>query len=183
MSKNKVFIATSIDGYIADKDGGIDWLHSIPNPNGDDMGYAAFMEEVDALVMGRNTFEIVCSFDIDWPYTKPVFVLSASLNDIPEKASGQAFIVKGALTNVLNDINSKGYQDLYIDGGSTIQSFLKEDLIDTMIITQIPILLGGGVSLFGKLERPQHFECVETKHFLGKIQQSRFEKEISKFDF
>ena len=141
------------------------------------------MEEVDALVMGRNTFEIVCSFDIDWPYSKPVFVLSNSLKEIPEKAEGKAFLVNGTLQKVLSGIHSKGHEDLYIDGGSTIQSFLKEDLIDTMIITQIPILLGGGVPLFGDLEKPQHFECVKTKHFLGKIQQSRFEKVISKFDF
>ncbi len=176
MSKNKVFIATSIDGYIADKNGGIDWLHSIPNPDGDDMGYASFMDEIDALVMGRNTFDTVCSFDIDWPYTKPVFVLSRSLNEIPEKYAGKAFLVKGTLTEILEEIHSKGHQDLYIDGGSTIQSFLREGLIDTMIITQIPILLGGGTRLFGDLESPQKFKCVETKHYLGTVSQARFEK-------
>ncbi|MDB3907378.1 dihydrofolate reductase family protein [Crocinitomicaceae bacterium] len=176
MSQNKVFIATSIDGFIADKEGGIDWLHSIPNPEGDDMGYASFMNEIDALVMGRNTFETVCSFDIDWPYSKPVFVLSNSLSDIPDKYEGKAFLVKGTLTEILDEIHSKGYDHLYIDGGSTIQNFLKEELIDTLIITQIPILLGGGISLFGELPSSQKFKCVETKHFLGSVSQSRFEK-------
>ena len=78
--RNKVFIASSIDGYIADKNGGIDWLQSVPNPDHDDMGYNSFINEVDALVMGRNTFETVCGFDIDWPYSKPVYVLSRSLS-------------------------------------------------------------------------------------------------------
>lgn len=176
MGKNSVFIATSIDGYIADKSGGIDWLHAIPNPEGNDMGYIAFTEKIDALVMGRKTFETVCSFDMDWPYEKSVFVLSNSLTAIPEKYSDKVFLVKGSLNDVLNHIHSKGFENLYIDGGSTIQSFLKEDLIDSMIITQIPVLLGGGTPLFGDLEIPQHFECVETNHFLGKISQSRFEK-------
>lgn len=177
MSQNKVFIATSIDGFIADKDGGIEWLHSVPNPDGDDMGYADFMNEVDALVMGRNTFETICSFDIDWPYDKPVFVLSNQLSEIPKNYAGKAFLIKGTLTDILKEIRSKELQNLYIDGGTTIQSFLKEGLIDSMIITQIPVLLGGGTRLFGDLDRPQEFTCVETKHFLECVVQSRFEKQ------
>jgi len=65
--KNSVFIATSLDGYCSDKNGEIDWLHSIPNPNHDDKGYTDFMKDIDALVMGRTTFETVCGFDSDWP--------------------------------------------------------------------------------------------------------------------
>ena len=71
---NRIFIATSLDGYIADSNGGIDWLHEIPNPEQLDMGFADFMAETDALVMGRKTFETVCGFDVEWPYSKPVFV-------------------------------------------------------------------------------------------------------------
>ena len=92
--KNSVFIATSLDGYIADKNGGIDWLHSIPNPENDDMGYVEFNNEIDALVMGRTTFETVLGFDVEWPYDKPVFVLSNKLKEIPESHKGKAFLVK-----------------------------------------------------------------------------------------
>lgn len=145
--QNKVFIATSIDGFIADKNGKIDWLHSIPNPEGNDMGYNTFLSEVDALLMGRVTFDTVCSFDIEWPYEKPVFVLSNQLSEIPKKYQDKAFLVRGSLTNVLESIHVQGYMRLHIDGGSTIQSFLREGLIDSMIITQIPILLGGGTPL------------------------------------
>ena len=79
---NIVFIATSLDGYIADKDGELDWLQSIPNPENLDMGWVDFIERIDAVVMGRNTFDMVCSFDCDWPYSKPVFVLSNSLQSM-----------------------------------------------------------------------------------------------------
>ena len=79
---NTVFIATSLDGYIADKDGGLDWLNSIPNPDNLDMGWVNFIDRIDALVMGRRTFDKVCSFNCEWPYCKPVFVLSNSLESI-----------------------------------------------------------------------------------------------------
>jgi dihydrofolate reductase len=173
---NKVFIATSLDGYIADHNGNIDWLHAIPNPEGIDMGYGDFMSSVDALVMGRTTYETVLGFDIPWPYDKPVFVLSSTLKEVPEDLSEKVFLVNGALKDVLSKIHAQGYQNLYIDGGQTIQSFLRDGLISEMIITRIPILLGGGSSLFGILDVPQHFKCVDTKIFLGQIVQNHFIK-------
>lgn len=172
--KNKVFIATSIDGYIADRKGGIDWLHSIPNPEGIDMGYGDFMAQVDAIILGRTTFETVCGFDIAWPYQKPVFVLSNSLTTIPEKYKGKAELVKGTLGEILETIYEKDCFTLYIDGGKTIQSFLEEDLIDEMTITTIPYLLGGGTALFADLPKRLEFECVKSQVFLGKIVQNQF---------
>ena len=172
--KNKVFIATSLDGYIADKNGGTDWLHSIPNPDNIDMGYGEFTSQIDALVMGRNTFETICGFDIDWPYQKPVFVLSNSLTSIPEKFSGKVILIKGVLKDIIKQINEKGFYSLYIDGGKTIQGFLKEDLIDEMTITIIPCLLGGGIPLFNDLPKRLDFECIASKIYLGKIVQNYF---------
>jgi dihydrofolate reductase len=170
--KNKVFIATSIDGYIADKNGKIDWLHSIPNPENNDMGYAAFISKVDALVMGRTTFETICNFDIEWPFQKPVFVLSNSLTNLPIKYSGKAELLLGSLTEILEKIHSKGFFNLYIDGGKTIQNFLKEDLIDEMTITTIPYLLGGGTPLFTEMPKKLDFECIHSKIYLEKIVQN-----------
>lgn len=173
---NKVFIATSLDGYIADKEGKIDWLHSIPNPEGNNMGYSNFMSTVDALLMGRTTFETVLGFGIPWPYDKPVFVLSTTLSSVPKELNDKVFVVSGELRNILQEINSKGYKNLYIDGGKTIQGFLSEELIEEMTITIIPALLGGGTKLFGDLKIAQSFKCIETKIFLEQVVQNRFVK-------
>ncbi len=173
---NIVFIATSLDGYIADKDGGLDWLQSIPNPDNLDMGWATFIDRMDALIMGRKTFETVCSFDCEWPYSKPVFILSNSIKSIPEEYEGKAEPIKGSLSAVIETIHKKGHKHLYIDGGLTIQSFLKEDLIDEMIITVIPILLGGGIPLFRELSKPVEFDHVKTEVFLNAIVQNHYRR-------
>lgn len=175
-TKNSVFIATSIDGYIADKNGSVDWLNSIPNPDGDDMGYIEYTKNIDALVMGRTTFETVCGFDVPWPYDKPVFVLSNTLTKIPKSHESKAFLIKGSLTEILEQIHNKGYKSLYIDGGLTIQSFLNEDLIDEIIISTIPIVLGGGYPLFSQLTTPLDFELVESKVFINKINQTHYKR-------
>ena len=171
---NQVFIATSLDSYIADKNGGIDWLNSIPNPDNIDMGYAEFISNIDAIVMGRATFETICGFDMDWPYSIPVFVLSNNMATIPKEYEGKAEVVKGDLKEIIKLIHNKGYFKLYIDGGKTIQSFLKEDLIDEMTITIIPCLLGGGIPLFKDLPEKLDFECVDSKIYLEKVAQNHF---------
>ena len=173
---NLVFIATSLDGYIADNDGGVDWLHSIPNPDNIDFRWADFIDRIDAAVMGRKTFEKVCSFDCDWPYSKPVFVLSNSIKSIPEGYEGKAEPIKGSLSEVLEALHQKRYNHFYIDGGVTVQSFLKEDLVDEMVITIIPVLLGGGIPLFGELPKPTAFEHVQTEVFLNAIVQNHYRR-------
>ncbi|MFK7953152.1 MAG: dihydrofolate reductase family protein [Ekhidna sp.] len=175
-TRNSVFIATSLDGYIADENGGIDWLESVPNPDQIDMGYGKFISEIDALVMGRTTFETVCAFDMDWPYEKPVFVLSNTLTEVPSELKNKVYLVKGTLSQILQKIHEKGFSHLYIDGGKTIQSFLKEDLIDEMIITTIPVLLGGGFPLFSTLTKRANFECINSKIYLDAIVQNHFKK-------
>ena len=176
IKKNSVFIATSLDGYIADKNGGLDWLHTIPNPDNKDMGYGEFFGTIDALVMGRATFETVCSFDMEWPYSKPVFVLSNSLKEIPEIYEGKAFFVKGTLTEILEQIHERGLYRLYIDGGVTIRNFLKADLIDEMILFTIPIVLGGGIPLFSDLPKPLDFELLSTKTHLNQITERHYKR-------
>lgn len=173
---NRVYIATSLDGYIADKDGGLDWLEGVPNPNDDDMGYGDFMAQTDALLMGRTTFETVCGFDVDWPYTKPVYVLSNSLQEVPEAYVGEVWLVKGALSEVLQEIHDRGHHQLYIDGGQVISSFLAEGLIEEMIITVFPILLGGGHRLFGALPEKQKFDLVSSRVCLGQLVQNCFRR-------
>lgn len=175
-TKNIVFIARSLDGYIAGPNGELDWLHATPNPDGIDMGFGALMKEVDAIVMGRGTFEVVCGFEGPWPYSKPIYVLSKTLTVLPEKAQGKATLLKGDLEEVLAAIHSHGHRTLYIDGGQTIQSFLREDRIDDLRITTLPILLGGGTSLFGALPKPMQWEHVRSEVFLGQLVQNQYRR-------
>lgn len=171
-----VFIGASLDGYIADRNGGLNWLTAIPNPEQSDMGYTEFMAQVDALVMGRKTFETVCGFEGDWPYAKPIFIVSRTLDTIAEEYRDKAELVKGSLVQILEKIHNKGYHRLYIDGGVTIQNFLKEDLIDEITITTIPIVLGGGSALFSVLPKELEFTLVESKIFLNQLVQNHYRR-------
>ena len=174
--KNAVFIGTSLDGYIADKGGGLDFLHSVPNPKQDDLGYLAFIDRIDALLMGRRTYETVLGFGGQWPYSKPVFVLSNTLSSLPEQLQDKVELISGSIKQVVEQINGRGLEQLYIDGGKLIQSFLQEDMIDEIIITQVPILLGGGTSLFGELPAHLTFNLVGTEVFLNAIVQSHYKR-------
>lgn len=173
---NYAYIGTSLDGYIADRNGGLEWLDCVPNPDGDDMGWSAFYEKIDALLMGRMTFETVCGFDVDWPYSKPVFVFSHTLNEVPETHQDKAEVINGSPRQVVDTLKGRGYSNLYIDGGKTIQSFLAQDLIDELIITRLPILLGGGIPLFGELSNAIMFEHVSTTVELGALVQTHYRR-------
>ncbi len=143
----KVYIATSFDGLIADEDGGLDWLNNFPSPSGSDGGFSRFMDSIDAVVMGRKTFEKVLSFGIPWPYRKKVFVLSNTLQAIDNHLIGKVELTRGEPESIIKKLNQDGYKNLYIDGGQTIQSFLQKNLIDEMIISRAPLILGTGISL------------------------------------
>ncbi len=175
-NKNYVFIARSLDGYIADKNGAIDFLHTVPNPGQKDLGYNKFLAKVEAIVMGRVTFETVLSFNIPWPYTLPVFVVSNSLKEVADEYKNKVEIVNGTPQAIIGQLNKKGYTQLYIDGGTTIQSFLKEDLIDELTISTIPVLLGGGIPLFGALSKNLEFAWVESEIFLNAITQDTYRR-------
>ena len=166
---NYVYVASSLDGFIATRDGGLDWLTEIPNPEESDYGYAEFSGGIDALVMGRKTFEKVLTFDF-WPYEKPVFVLSNTLDSVPGILIGKVEIVEGDLKQLVEALKDRGFQNLYIDGGRVIQSFLAEDLIDEMIISWIPILLRKGVPLFGKLKDSLKFSHKKTESYKALVQ-------------
>jgi len=170
---NTVYIATSIDGYIAREDGSIDWLMELPNPDKSDYGFSIFLKRIDGIIIGRKSFETVVGFN-EWPYPKPVFVLSNSLDKLPEGFSGKAEIVRGELQRIIESLRDKRINNLYIDGGKTIQSFLKEDLIDEMIITRIPILLGSGIPLFDKNNAELVFEHVETQVYNNMLVRTKY---------
>ena len=172
---NYVYIATSLDGFIATTEGGTEWLEDIPNPEGSDFGFSDFIARVDAILMGRATFEKVLSFG-QWPYTKPVFVLSSRLESVPPELGSKARIVRGELVGVIEDLTSQGFENLYVDGGRLIQSLLRENLIDELIITRVPKLLGSGIPLFGELKQAVEFSHVETEVLENYLVKSRYLK-------
>jgi dihydrofolate reductase len=176
---NYVYIACSMDGYIARKDGGINWLTGIPNDDNSDYGFGAFMQTIDGVLMGRNTFETVLGFNLaEWPYGKPVFVLSGSLTDVPDALRGKVEIINSEPEDAARALNRKGINNIYVDGGKTIQGFMKKGLIDVMIITTISIVLGGGIPLFGETGRETSF-VLEKTEYLNKFMVKNYYRKIT----
>jgi len=164
--KISAYLATSVDGFIARKDGEIDWLVAADDPDGaEDYGHKLFYESVDCVVMGRNTMETVKDFS-PWPYEgKRTIVLSRSLTKTPTNLVGRVELYSGPLTDLVSRLEGEGYKRLYIDGGKTIQSFLSEELVTDLTITKIPILLGEGLPLFGNVSRDIMLKHVGTETF------------------
>ncbi len=174
--KISVFIATSLDGYIARKNGKIDWLMAADNSNGsEDYGYKEFSDSVDCMIMGRNSLETVLTFD-EWPYEgKRVVVLSSSMKETPQSVSGKIELYSGSIEELVSMLKIEGCNRLYIDGGKTIQSFLRADLVTDLTITKIPIILGEGLPLFGNLEEEIKLRHVKTVAYPSGFVKSTYE--------
>ncbi|MDH4273578.1 MAG: dihydrofolate reductase family protein [Gammaproteobacteria bacterium] len=173
--KCSVFVATSLDGFIARKDGGLDWLSGDHAPGGEDYGYREFMATVDTLVMGRNTYEQVSTFN-EWPYDgKQVIVLSHAFPNAPLQLRELTEGIACPPQELLDYLAARGDKHLYIDGGKTIQGFLRAGLIHEMTITRIPILLGGGIPLFGALDQDVRMLHLYTRAYENGFVQSRYQ--------
>jgi len=170
-----VFIATSLDGFIAREDGGIDWLEVPGGDPGEDYGFEAFFGSVDALVMGRNTYDVVRTFG-EWPYgAKPVIVLTSRPLEIPEELADRVETMFGAPAEVVRELGARGMRHLYVDGGKTIQDFLAAGLIQRMTITRIPVLIGRGIPLFGPVPHDIRLQHVETRTYANGLVQSTYD--------
>jgi dihydrofolate reductase len=173
--KTSVFIATSLDGFIARENGDIDWLGGNSNEGTEDYGYKKFMDSVDVLVMGRNTYEKVLSFG-EWPYgDKRVVVLSSRLLAVPGRIDKRVEVMSCSPEKLVEQLSKRGAKHLYIDGGKTIQGFLNAGLIKRLIITRIPVLIGRGIPLFGPVSRDVKLRHIETKQFPNGFVQSIYE--------
>lgn len=167
--KASVFIGTSLDGFIARPNGDLDFL---PPGGGEPHGYDEFMATVDALVIGRNTFETVLTFDA-WPYEKPVFVLSTRpLAPAPPDAVVER--MSGTPAEIVSQLAGRGIQHIYVDGGITIQRFLQAGLVQRLIITRVPVLIGSGIPLFGALQRDITLTHVATRQYASGLVQSEY---------
>jgi dihydrofolate reductase len=169
--KASVFIATSLDGFIARRDGGLDWL---PQDGGEPHGYDEFIATVDAIVIGRKTFETVLTFD-GWPYgSKPVIVLSSAPAALKPPKGAVCDFMGGSPSEVVERLRARGLTHLYVDGGITIQRFLAAGLIQRLVITRIPVLLGDGIPLFGPLRQDVRLQHVSTRVFPSGMVQSEY---------
>jgi dihydrofolate reductase len=169
----RVFIATSLDGFIAGPGGDLSWL---PEPSGDsvsdDHGYAAFMADIGAMLMGRATYDTVLGFGIEWPYKVPVLVAS-SRPFAPAHASVRG--VAGDIASLIEQARATaGERDVYLDGGSLIRQASDAGLIDDLIITIVPVILGAGAPLFAGVEQRRRFELTNHQAFDNGLVQLRY---------
>src|SRR5437588_3834029 len=165
-----VFIGTSVDGFIARTNGDLDFL---PPGGGEPHGYDEFIASVDAIVIGRKTFETVLSLE-PWPYgRKRVVVLSHGDLDL-SAARGGVEQMAGTPAEIVEKLAATGARHLYVDGGITIQGFLRAGLVARLIITRVPVLIGDGIPLFGSLPRDIRLRHVATRHFPSGLVQSEY---------
>jgi dihydrofolate reductase len=174
MITGHVFIATSLDGFIARSDGDIAWLLERDNPD-EDHGYDAFIADIDIILMGRGTFEKMRAVR-PWPYSRPVVVLSSTMaqTDLPDDLIKKVRVVNKAPEEAMRMLEIEGHRKVYVDGGLLIQSFLRAGLIADMVITSVPVLLGEGRRLFGKTGADISLRLEETKSFPSGLVQSRY---------
>lgn len=169
-----VFIAVSLDGFIARYDGDISWLLQRDDPE-EDHGYTDFIADKDVIVMGRGSYEKVLTFD-KWPYDRHVIVLSKQLagSKVPEELKGKLQFSGLDPRKLLEDLEGQNFHRVYVDGGQVIQSFLRDGLIHDMVITTVPVLIGGGKSLFGDLAQDIDLELVCSRTFPSGLVQSSY---------
>jgi len=173
--KVSVYIATSLDGYIARENGGLDWLPGSDGESGnEDLGFNTFMDSVDVVVMGRNTYEVVLASG-RWPYgSKRVVVLSSKLSKVSEELPPTVELSSCSPAELVGHLLESGAKHLWVDGGKTIQGFLNAGLIQEIIVTTIPVLIGKGVPLFGPLDKDLKLQHVDTRAFANGLVQSRY---------
>lgn len=165
-----IYIAMSIDGFIARRDGSIDWLE-YGHTGDEDYGFKAFFSSIDTLILGRKTYEVVSSF-AEWPYSgKRVIVLSNSLRSVREEAE----VFCGPLEMLVSKLRSEGVEHVWIDGGVTVSQFLGAGLVDRMTISVLPIILGSGIPLFSQTENELICRLTSSKSYPSGLIQLRYD--------
>ncbi|WP_281226317.1 dihydrofolate reductase family protein [Flavobacterium aquiphilum] len=166
------YIGTSLDGFIARKNGEIDWLIQFDSEE-INQSYAKFSSGIDAILMGSGTFKKVLTFP-DWFYHQKVFVLSSQIKTVPDNLKDKVTILSMPPKQALIYLSEKGYSNIYVDGGKVIQSFLKENLLDELIVTKVPMLIGNGIPLFGELDHDIPLEHLKTNLFANGLVMSHY---------
>ena len=175
--KTVAYVATSLDGYIADSEGGVDWLNEIPNPEKSDYGFADFISGIDAILMGGNTFRVVQSFGL-WPYDKIVYVLSNTISEVPSGYEDRIRLISGPIDTVLEQVRNEAGPNIYVDGGRVIQSCLAAARLSQLIVTTVPVLLGQGIPLFAPSDRRIRLRHTKTEVLGAGLVKSTYDVEV-----
>lgn len=176
MQRLQLYIATSLDGYIATPDGGLDWLENFPNPDQLDYGYADFYANIDTVIMGRATYEIINGFGIDWPYANCASYVVTAQNDYPITTPNTQRL-HTPLRQALLDLQQNAQKNVWlVGGGKLVASVLAEGLIDDLLLTVIPTLIGDGILLWEKGIPTTTFELVEATSFETGVLQLHYRR-------
>ncbi len=166
-----VFCGVSVDGFLARTNHALDFLDA---GGAEPHGFEEFFGSVDVLVIGRKTSEVVLTFG-KWPYgKKPVVVLSSRTLDLSKIKGGVVEQMTGEPAEIATRLKARGFKHAYIDGGITIQRFLSAGLIDRLVVTRVPVLIGEGIPLFGPLSRDITLHHVATRTYRGGLVQSEY---------
>jgi dihydrofolate reductase len=171
-----VFVGVSLDGFIARPNGDLDWLMGEGGGDSAEYGYNEFIAAIDAIVMGRRTFEKVLTLG-KWYYgDKRVIVMSHQPIDVSVVQAREGVVeqMAGAPSEIVSKLAASGASRLYIDGGITIQQFLRAGLIHRLIISRLPVLIGQGIPLFGSLSRDVLLRHIRTLTYPGGMVQSEY---------
>ncbi len=174
MPTGHIMMAMTLDGFVARKDHTLDWLDK-QDTAGEDHGFTEFMDSIDVIVMGSGSYKTVLGFG-EWPYTKPVVVLSRSLvqADIPDHLQDKVEIMSLEPVDLMNVLGDRGIKRVYVDGGAIIQSFLRNGLIADMKVDIVPILIGKGIRLFGELHKDVDLALVSVSDFKSGLIQMQY---------
>lgn len=168
--KISVYIATSIDGYIARSDGSLDWLDQVGGFD-EDYGFKNLLDSIDAVILGRKTYEIASSV-VDWPYKgKRTVILSNTLKTVRNDAE----LFRGDITQLVSQLNSDGIKHAWIDGGATISQFLDLQMVDSMTLSIIPVILGNGIPLFNVIGKELPCSLVSSQSYPSGLVQIIYE--------
>ncbi|MCC2970673.1 dihydrofolate reductase family protein [Massilia sp. IC2-476] len=174
MITGHIFIATSLDGYIARPDGDIGWLLQRDDPS-EDHGYDEFIADKDCIVMGRGSYEKALGFD-PWPYDRPVLVLSRRLagTAVPAALEGRVSFSDATPQQAMAQLAAQGVRRVYVDGGQLVQSFIRAGLVEDVVLSTVPVLIGAGRPLFGALARDVALALVASRSFPSGLVQSTY---------
>jgi dihydrofolate reductase len=176
MSKTILYIATTLDGKIARKDGSLDWLNELANQNNTDHGYGKFLSSIGTTIMGRNTYKEILGFGVEWPYIGMNSYIVTTDNDF-KSSTPDTFIVSSNLTEFVIELKKKNEKDIWlIGGGKLIASFLKYDLLDSMILTLIPTTIGEGIPLFPEIGKDITWNLTNVEKFETGVVNLTYEK-------